>query len=70
MTLRQKLIVSKQKTTVHMHTHQKHIELGSEIGRGAAVSIVQQDGWKNWSCQAAGMSAELMQRQSVFTVYL
>lgn len=47
MTLRQKLIVSKQKTTVHMHTHQKHIELGSEIGRGAAVSIVQQDGWKN-----------------------
>ncbi len=41
-------------------------ELVGEFGRGAAVSIVRQDGWKNWSCLAAGMSAELMQQQSEF----
>ena len=48
----------KNNDCVHAHTHTQDTGVGrGQVCRGAAVSIVRQDGWKNWSCLAAGMSA-------------
>lgn len=49
-------------TTIHGWLTFCNLQQDTDVGRGqvcrgAAVSIVRQDGWKNWSCLAAGMSA-------------